>query len=239
MLPCLRMHRPASIGSKDFEQLPVSLLDPILAQVEEDCAHAEPDARDTDFACQLISEMSADFKKEDERMRAFWELCQEDLDIHFEAHAVRTDCLTDGTALCFSGVSTAAYANLEVKVDMGSGGNPRIQNGASVALFYCDDNRQRLRELCRCPTLMLELAGPNLSLSGFAYGEYCCCDQLSHTVPLLWQPKSELMLSAARVVYAIRKAKTALQVMCLLITHGCSSQLLPGIQVALHAHYVA
>ncbi len=96
---------------------------------------------------------------------------------------------------------------------MGEGhGDPRLQNCCYAALHSCDDHQKQLRALCRCPILLLELSGPNLSLSGFAYGQHPCCDQLSHTVFLLWQPKSELMSGAPRLVHAIRRAWPALQV---------------------------
>lgn len=57
-----------------------------------------------------------------------------------------------------------------------------------------------------CPTLLIELAGPNMSLSL----------QLPHVISspmisLLWQPHSRLMLQAARCVAATRKALPSLR----------------------------
>ena len=208
----LRTHRPAQPEGDPFQQLPVALLDKTLGQVEEDCAHAVPSAEDVDFAQALMHAMSGSFTDEGPLVVTFWKMIREEFGVAFD-RLTMPNGVTDGSLLVALRQGAALYANLEVKQDIGSGGgDPRLQNCCYAAHHFCRDYHSELRWLSRCPTLLLELAGPNLSLSGFAFGEHACCDQLSQTVSLLWQPKSELMLGAPRLVYALRHALPALQV---------------------------
>ena len=56
-----------------------------------------------------------------------------------------------------------------------------------------------------CPSILMELAGPNMSLSGSVFSACSICDQLTPMVSLLWMPHSPLMLQAARCFGALRK----------------------------------
>lgn len=209
LLPLMRTHRPAQLQAEPFQQLPVALFDGTLGQVEEDCAFAAPSAHDTDFAQELMFAMSDSFSNEAARTAKFCDMVSAEFGMHF----IRIKSETDGSAMISAGQVLALGANLKVKLDIGTGGgDPRLQNCCYATLYSCDDRQRLLRALCRCPTLLMELSGPNLSLSSFAFGQHPCCDQLSHTVSLLWQPKSELMVGAPRVVHAMRRAWPALQV---------------------------
>ena len=211
VLHLMRTHRPA--GVQGFQQLPVALLDRTLGQVEEDCAHATPSARDTEFARKLMIAMSSSFANEAARRDMFWDMIREEFPtILFQRYTI--DVMeTDGSAHIHVSQGLALGINLVVKLDIGSGhGDLRLQNCSTAALYHCSGRRDLLRACCRCPTLLMELSGPNLSLSGFAFGKHFCCDQLSQTVSLLWQPKREVMISAPRLVFALRRAWPALQV---------------------------
>ena len=187
-------------------------MDRTLGQVEEDCAYGAPEAQDTEAAQALIFMMSDSFVSEEDRRDAFSYWASEKFKLYFARHS--TDKMeTDGSAFIHIRHGVVIGANMEVRQDMGQGGgDPRLKNCVCAALHYSDAHRKPLRDMCRCPVLLMELAGPNLSLSGFTFGEHACSDQLSQTVSLLWQPNSELMIGAARVAYAIRRAWPALQV---------------------------
>lgn len=211
VLPKMRAHRPAQLEG-ECQPLPVVLMDRTLGQVEEDCAYGTPEAEDTEAAQDLIFIMSDSLVSKQDRMDAFWTWAQEKFDMHLVQHMAEK-METDGSAFINISHGLVIGANVEVKQDIGTGGgDPRLQNCGYATLHYCHAKQKTLRAMCRCPLLLMELAGPNLSLSGFAFGEHACSDQLSHTVSLLWQPNSELMIGAARVVYAIRRAWPALQV---------------------------
>ena len=96
--------------------------------------------------------------------------------------------------------------NIEVKNEVGLGGGAiHIQN-AVFAGKYAAGQAGVLRQISACPALLIELAGPNMSLSGAVFSNGTVCDQLSPMVSLLWQPHSPLMLQAARCFAALRMA---------------------------------
>jgi hypothetical protein len=207
----LRTHRPATLPDEKFKQLPVTLLSPILAQVEEDCAYGQPAAEDSDFAARLGEEMSEKFNNESERRERFLDLLREELGIPLQPSKVR-ESETAGSAMIPVWGANAMAVNTEIKLEVGSGGgDPRIQN-ATYAALQASDTYKFLGRFSYCPTLLIELAGPNMALSGFALSEYASCDQLSQMVSLLRQPKSEIAIGAPRVIFALRRAWSALQV---------------------------
>ena len=74
--------------------------------------------------------------------------------------------------------------NVEVKNEIGSGGGAiHIQNAAFAAAHALQAKKVRRKSVC--PTLLIELAGPNMSLSGAVYTDVALCDQLSPMVSLL------------------------------------------------------
>lgn len=200
--PIMKHHRPSSaLGT------PVALMDESLARVAEDCDAIQPTERDCRFAETVSTRMSEAFDSETERMEAMQQLLKDEYGLPF-VRANTTRGTTDGTVRHISG---AAVPNLEVKNEIGRGGGSiHVQNASFAAGLAtetaCDDVRAR----CRCPTLLIELAGPNMSLSGAVFGREALCDPLTPMVSLLWLPHSPLMLQAARCFAAIRRALTDL-----------------------------
>jgi hypothetical protein len=208
----LRTHRPATLPDEKFTQLPVGLLSPILAQVEEDCAYGQPAAADSDFAARLGEAMSDEFRLESDRRERFLDLLRKEFSMPLQRTKVGGDNETDGSSIIPVWGAYAMAVNTEVKLEVGSGGgDPRIQN-ATYAALQASDMYEILGRFSYCPTLLIELAGPNMALSGFAFGQYASCDQLSQMVSLLRQPKSEIAIGAPRVIFALRRAWSALQV---------------------------
>jgi hypothetical protein len=183
-----------------------------MASIEEDCMYGSPTKADAVAARELIMLMSGSFLNEDARVDAFSSFARKYLHLHLDRMSFRQS-LTDGTALIPTALFTALGANVEVKLDIGSGGgDPHIQNMAYLVLGNSDEARTIVRQISRCPAMLLQLAGPHLSVSGFTWGEKPCADQLSQTVCLLWQPRSDLLISVARLVRAIRRGWPTLQV---------------------------
>ena len=63
---------------------PFALLDPILAQIAEDCEVAAPTEGDRNFTAQVASAISESFSKEGERMDKFWELLEHEHSVRFQ-----------------------------------------------------------------------------------------------------------------------------------------------------------
>ena len=188
----------------DNQPTPVVLLDPILAQVSHDCEHATPSDADCKFAALVASTMSGTFADESLRMREFWRLLDEEFNVTFQS-AKYGKAESDGSFLHLGGL----LVNIEVKNEIGSGGGAiHVQNAAYAAAHAFQAHK--VRRISVCPTLLIELAGPNMSVSGAVFTDIATCDQLSPMVSLLWQPHSRLMLQAARCFSAIRKALPSL-----------------------------
>lgn len=68
--------------------------------------------------------------------------------------------------------------NVKVKNEIGcSGGAVHVQNAAYAVAHAFQAKEVRGKSVC--PTLLIELAGPNMSLSGAVYTDMALCDQLS------------------------------------------------------------
>ena len=189
----------------DKQPTPVVLLDPILAQVLYDCEYGTPSAADCRFAALVASSMSIAFASVELRMKGFWQLLGEEFNVTFHC-AKFGKAESDGSVLHLGGL----LVNIEVKNEIGSGGGDiHVQNAtyAAAHAFQAD----QVRRISVCPTLLIELAGPNMSLSGAVFTTIATCDQLSPMISLLWQPHSRLMLQAARYFAAIRKALPTLR----------------------------
>jgi len=198
--PCLNFHRQHAL--QDQRTTPVALLDPILAQVAEDCEVASPTEGDCNFTARVASAMSANFTTEAERMKKFWQLLEHENRVKF-LRIEFDDAKTDGSLTHPKG---GLMVNIEVKNEVGSGGGAIHVQNAAYAAKYAAGQAGVLRQLSTCPTLLIELAGPNMSLSGAVFSNLVVCDQLTPMVSLLWQPHSPLMLQAARCFAALRLA---------------------------------
>ncbi len=195
---CMCFHRSAL--NSDKQPTLVVLMDPILAQVSHDCEYAIPTDTDCKFATLVASRMSNAFANEDDRMHAFWDLLEHAFHVSFD-RAVYAKAETDGSFMHLGGL----LVNIEVKNEVGSGGGAiHVQSAAYAAAHAFQASK--IRRNCVCPTLLIELAGPNMSLSGAVLADMALWDQLTPMVSLLWQPHSHLMLQAARCFAAIRRA---------------------------------
>ncbi len=198
--PYVNFHRQHTL--QDQRTIPVALLDPILAQIAEDCASAAPTQGDCIFTTRVASAMSENFKTEGERTDKFWELLEHENSIKFQRIEFG-DAKTDGSLTHPKG---GLMVNVEVKNEVGSGGGAIHVQNAVYAAKYAAGQAGVLRQFSTCPTLLIELAGPNMSLSGAVFSNVVVCDQLTPMVSLLWQPHSPLMLQAARCFAAVRMA---------------------------------
>ena len=87
--------------------------------------------------------------------------------------------------------------NIEVKNEVGSGGAAIHVQNAAYAAKYAGGQAGVLRQSSTCPTRLIELAGPHMSLSA-------CIQQCGTPwYHLLWQ-HSPLMLQAALMFCGIK-----------------------------------
>ena len=159
----MNFHRQHKL--QDQRTTPVALLDPILAQLAEDCEVAAPTEGDCSFTARVASAMSENFTTEGERMDKFWELLEHE-------HSVKFQRIEFGDAKTYGSLTHpkgGLMLNIEVKNEVGSGGGAiHVQNAANAAK-YAAGKAEVLRQFSTCPTLLIELAGPNMSLSGAVF----------------------------------------------------------------------
>ena len=92
--PFLNFHRQHAL--QDQRTIPVTLLDPILAQVAEDCEVAAPTEGDCDFTVRVASAMSENFTTKRARMERFCELLERENRVKFHQICFG-DATTDGS----------------------------------------------------------------------------------------------------------------------------------------------
>ena len=180
----------------------MALFDPILAHGAQDCELATPSEADCRFTAEVAAAMSRAFTEQAERVDKFRELLQAEFSVGL--HCIKIgDADTDGSLVHYKG---GLIINIVVKNEVGQGGGAVHVQNAACAAKYAALQRNVVRGCSVCPTLLVELAGPNMSVSGAVFSNMLICDQLSPMVSLLWQPHNPLMLQAARCFAALRKA---------------------------------
>lgn len=146
---------------------PLTLLDGILAEFVADLKLCIPGQEDEQLVWELGRAMCATFPSEKQRVERFWEIMMEHIQIFSAFQYLKLDSGETDGSLCVSG---GLLVNLEAKNEIGSGnGCCHVQNAAHALLYVCQNKMDSLRNVSRCPTILIELAGPNLSFSAFAY----------------------------------------------------------------------
>ena len=212
----LRCHRIPSGAQLPFPvpldehlaAIPVTLLDPILAQLAEDCEHMSPSSADCSFTERVAESMSRAYDFEENRLAAVWNLFKDEFRCSLVRKHIGNGIMTDGSYIRCNGL----VLNLEIKNEIGTGGgSPHIQNACVSGSHASSVESKSIRDISVCPTLLVEMAGPNMSLSGSVFSACAICDQLTPMVPLLWLPHSPMMLQAARCFGALRRALRSLE----------------------------
>lgn len=183
-------------------------MDPILAALQEEASTRPPKQEDCEFAMRMSFAMSEKYANADDRLRCFWELFQKEFGVagqRIEVHSSRTD----GSLLHPHG---GMLLNVQGKNEVGTGGGAiHVQNAAYHAAYIAQESAATIRKKTVCPSILIELAGPHLSVSGAVFGEYAICDPLTPMLSLLWLPHSPLMLQAAKCFGALRRALPSLK----------------------------
>ena len=231
----VRCHRsaPSAVASSqqghdqpvgdNLGDIPVTLMDPALAQLAEDCESLEPTAADCRFTLKVSTAMSLAYPDGESRAEALWDLLRSEFGISLTRIKLGSG-ETDGSVMGYNG--NGLVLQLGVKNEIGcGGGSVHIENAAFSALFAAQEHNKLARDKSVCPTLLMEVAGPNMSLSGSVFAACSLCDQLTPMVSLLWMPRSPLMLQAARCFGALRKALRTLSQFYLNINNAPSRRM--------------
>lgn len=116
-------HRPPGASST-----PVTLLHPTFGQFVDDCKDERPTSEDFEFILKLSYYMSMFYHIERERAEMFRELITDYCGLTFIACEIDGGYTTDGSLA----TGKYYYANVEAKVELGSGGEPLFQ----TSIYY-------------------------------------------------------------------------------------------------------
>ncbi|KAG8689907.1 hypothetical protein FRC11_014955, partial [Ceratobasidium sp. 423] len=116
-------------------------------------------------------------------------------------------CQADG-AITYSeqyGFLKAYCAILEVKNEVGTGqSDPSIQGGESYGIYWSQDEMSQLRQVCRCPSLIIALAGPWMCILGAIYLEDVVVQPLTDYIWLGHHPQQDRrLIELTRVFHAL------------------------------------
>ena len=187
-------HREGRVGDD------VTLYYPGFQRFIDNCNNDEfkPSKRDFYFAKKVCAEMSDYFPNEKQRENIFAEtigkfLCPYDQNLKVIQQQQKVD-IAIGSNSCVI---------IEVKNESGQGGS---DSHSQVIGYYVQtfDNRKPLQ--CPAPAYLIELVGPQLTISGAVFGRYVFVDKLIDPVWLVTQHNEDAKFKIARIFRALREA---------------------------------
>ena len=137
----LQCHRTSH--SPLLHNTPITLLDPILAQLAFDCESLIPTRADTAFSVKVAKQMCQAFSDEESRVQKIWHLLAEEFGIGLTRIEFGSS-KTDGSILGSGG--HGLVFNIEVKNEVGEGhGAIHVQNAAYAAQFAARPQSRLIR----------------------------------------------------------------------------------------------
>lgn len=182
----------------------VAVMCPVFGEVGRLLDEGQPEGRDFGLAARICAEMSNAFETESQRAAAVRPLLRElfvGVGVDFDVLEVAAKKGTsDGTAR----LGDSMVANVEFKNEKGAGGADAYMENTSYYLHFWAA-RDGPAKHC-CPSLLIELVGQEIGISGAAWcAGFPCVQPLSDNVPfLLTKFDTRLMLRQARLVMALR-----------------------------------
>ena len=181
-------HREGRVGDD------VTLYFPEFQRFIDDCNDIELSKEDLNFAQMVCAEMSKYFTDEKERENAFAKAIKK----CFEVDVVQSQPGPESVPDIVIGPNSCVI--IEVKNEIG-GSNSHSQ----VIGYYVQTLEKREPKKCPAPAYLIELVGPQLTISGAVFGRYVFVDKLIDPVWLVPQ-REEAMIRIARIFKALKEA---------------------------------
>ena len=176
-------HRDGRVGDD------VTLYYPQFQQFVDDCLNIELSKEDLDFAQTVCAEMSQYFGDEKKRENAFADAIKEFFKVDVVADIV---------------IGPKSCVIMEVKNESGQGGGSDSHSQAIG--YYVQSLEEKKQDKCPAPAYLIELVGPQLTISGAVYGRYVFVDRLVDPVWLVPHQREEAMIRIARIFKALKEA---------------------------------
>ena len=184
-------HREGRVGDD------VTLYYPEFQQFIDNCLNIELSKEDLDFAQTVCAEMSQYFGNEKKRENAFANAIEK----YFEVDVVQS---TPGQPEPDIVIGPNSCVIIEIKNESGQGGESNSHSQAIA--YYVQSLEERKPGQCPAPAYLIELVGPQLTISGAVYGRYVFVDKLIDPVWLVPQHNEEAIFKIARIFKALKEA---------------------------------
>ena len=184
-------HRDGRVGDD------VTLYYPQFQQFVDDCLNIELSKEDLDFAQTVCAEMSQYFGDEKKRENAFADAIKE----FFKVDVVQSE---PGQSVADIVIGPKSCVIMEVKNESGQGGGSDSHSQAIG--YYVQSLEEKKQDKCPAPAYLIELVGPQLTISGAVYGRYVFVDRLVDPVWLVPHQREEAMIRIARIFKALKEA---------------------------------
>jgi hypothetical protein len=191
-----------------FEGVHVSLMCPVFYDTVKVLESGNPSSLDWSVSAELAAIMGNPYNEESERLDAIRPILTnllktEAIGIDYGNISVRKkagrNIVTDWTIR----LGKSMILNLEIKNEKGSvGADPYMENIAYYVHFWAECGGPTRH--C-CPSLLVEIAGQDIGLSGAVWSQFPTIQPLSDNVPFLNATQdNRLRLRQARLIFAMR-----------------------------------
>ena len=189
-------HREGRVGDD------VTLYYPGFQQFVDDCNGIKPSKSDFYSAKKLCDKMSDYFSSEKKREDAFADAIKE----FFKVDVVQS---TTSKSVADIVIGPNSCIIIEVKNESGQGGGS--DSHSQVIAYYVQTLEERKPAQCPAPAYLIELVGPQLTISGAVFGRYVFVDKLIDPVELVPQHNEEAIIKIARIFKALKEAYGEIQ----------------------------
>ena len=158
----------------------------------------KPFLEDFYFAQNMCALMSNYYSEEKERENAFAKtiaqfLCPYDQNLKVIQQKQKADIV----------IGSNSCVIIEVKNESGQGGGS--DSHSQVIGYYVQTFEDRKPDKCPAPAYLIELVGPQLTISGAVYGRHVFVDKLIDPVWLVPQHNEEAIIKIAQIFRALKK----------------------------------
>ena len=195
-------HREGRVGDD------VTLYYPEFQQFIDNCnGMIKPSKSDFCFAKEVCDEMSKYFSSEKERESAFAKAIKKYLKQELGKNDVNQSESGQPEPDIVIGPNSCVI--IEVKNESGQGGGS--DSHSQVIAYYVQSLKEKKLDQCPAPAYLIELVGPQLTISGAVYGRHVFVDKLIDPVELVMQHNEEAIFKIAQIFRALKEAYFKIQ----------------------------
>ena len=176
---------------------PIEIYFPPFGQFVFNCKTIIPSPEDISFTTNFVRKMSSFYGNEGDRKNVVLEEMKKLFLVDLWTEKIRRY----NTDLSYV-ENDAFILNIEVKNELGVGGDPNLQNSLYYTYYWSNCKAKPKNSLC--PTILISIAGSYIGISGGIYPKKFVCEPLTAIFPLLWLPRRSFMDDLARIFSSLK-----------------------------------